>query len=71
MINNNLPPNSPPSEESIQFPCVVYCHGNSGCRIDSIAYIEQFASRGIALFAFDFLGSGISDGEYVSLGYHE
>jgi len=49
----------------------VYCHGNSGCRIDSIAYIEQFASKGIALFAFDFLGSGISDGEYVSLGYHE
>jgi len=28
-------------------------------------------NSGITLFAFDFSGSGRSDGEYVSLGYYE
>ena len=32
---------------------------------------ECTLTTGITVFAFDFAGSGLSDGKYVSLGYHE
>ncbi len=31
----------------------------------------MFASEGISFLNFDFGGCGISEGEYVSLGWHE
>lgn len=52
-------------------PCVIYLHGNSGCRLDALETLEHICAYNIALFAFDFSGSGMSHGDYVSLGYWE
>ncbi|KAJ9451421.1 hypothetical protein DIPPA_12402 [Diplonema papillatum] len=52
-------------------PCVVYLHGNCGSRQDSLECVTVLLPHGITVFAFDFAGSGQSDGEYVSLGYFE
>jgi len=52
-------------------PCVVYCHGNSGCRLDCEGLLDPLLGRGISVFAFDFAGSGLSEGDFVSLGHFE
>ncbi|EGG21210.1 alpha/beta hydrolase fold-1 domain-containing protein [Cavenderia fasciculata] len=54
-----------------QIPCVIYCHGNSGCRLDSIECLKALLPHRISVVAFDFSGSGLSEGEYVSLGHFE
>jgi len=52
---------------------VVYLHGNSSCRVDATrtGVLETVGPLGAALVAFDFAGSGLSDGDYVTLGWHE
>eukprot|EP01064_Diplonema_japonicum_P027658 TRINITY_DN4043_c2_g1_i1.p1 TRINITY_DN4043_c2_g1~~TRINITY_DN4043_c2_g1_i1.p1 ORF type:complete len:486 (+),score=148.43 TRINITY_DN4043_c2_g1_i1:81-1460(+) len=57
-----------PSEK---MPCVVYLHGNCGSRQDSLDCVTVLLPHGISLFSFDFSGSGLSEGEYVSLGHFE
>ena len=52
-------------------PCVIYLHGNSSCKIEGKKMAYYLFSKGIDLFVFDFPGSGKSEGEYISLGYHE
>mmetsp|Transcript_18392 Transcript_18392/g.44329 ORF Transcript_18392/g.44329 Transcript_18392/m.44329 type:complete len:546 (-) Transcript_18392:67-1704(-) len=52
-------------------PCVVYLHGNASCRVEALQYVTLLLPLEITLFCFDFAGCGISDGEYVSLGWHE
>ena len=52
-------------------PCVVYCHGNAGSRLDSLELVPYLLGANITLLAFDFVGCGISGGEYISLGWHE
>mmetsp|Transcript_71553 Transcript_71553/g.186060 ORF Transcript_71553/g.186060 Transcript_71553/m.186060 type:complete len:657 (-) Transcript_71553:97-2067(-) len=51
--------------------CIVYCHGNGSCRLAGFRLARVFLPLGIALCCFDFAGSGMSGGEYVSLGYYE
>jgi len=51
--------------------CVVMCHGNACCRIDGFLQVHCFLPLNIAVCCFDFSGSGMSGGEYVSLGYFE
>jgi pimeloyl-ACP methyl ester carboxylesterase len=51
--------------------CVIYCHGNSGSRIDSEEILETVLKYGMSLFCFDFSGCGMSDGDNISLGYYE
>jgi pimeloyl-ACP methyl ester carboxylesterase len=46
-------------------------HGNSSARIEVIPQLSYLLSLGVAVFAFDFAGSGKSDGDYVSLGHYE
>jgi len=46
-------------------------HGNSSARVEVIPQLSYLLSLGLAVFAFDFAGSGKSDGEFVSLGYYE
>jgi hypothetical protein len=46
-------------------------HGNSSARVEVLPQLSYLLSLGVAVFAFDFAGSGKSDGEYVSLGYYE
>lgn len=51
-------------------PCIIYCHGNGGNKID-IVEIFDFLLWEFNIFSFDFSGSGRSDGDYVTLGYFE
>jgi len=46
-------------------------HGNSSARVEVLPQLSYLLSLGVAVFAFDFAGSGQSDGEYVSLGFYE
>lgn len=46
-------------------------HGNSSARVEVIPQLSYLLSLGVAVFAFDFAGSGKSEGDYVSLGYYE
>ena len=54
-----------------RIPVIIYMHGNSSARVEVIPQLSYLLSLGLAVFAFDFAGSGKSDGEYVSLGYYE
>ncbi|CAN6450504.1 unnamed protein product [Victoria cruziana] len=60
-----------PLPENIPLPCVIYCHGNSGCRADANDAAALLLPSNITLFTLDFSGSGLSEGDYVSLGWHE
>ena len=51
-------------------PVVIYLHGNSSSRIEGLNVARELLKRNINLFVFDFAGSGLSEGEYISLGYH-
>jgi len=61
----------PVQRESNRIPCLIYMHGNSSARVEVIPQLSYLLSLGLAVFSFDFAGSGKSDGEYVSLGYYE
>lgn len=54
-----------------RIPVVIYMHGNSSARVEVLPQLSYLLSLGVAVFSFDFAGSGKSDGEYVSLGYYE
>uniref|UniRef100_A0A1D1Y8W8 Uncharacterized protein yqkD n=2 Tax=Anthurium amnicola TaxID=1678845 RepID=A0A1D1Y8W8_9ARAE len=57
--------------ENTPLPCVIYCHGNSGCRADANEAAVILLPSNITVFTLDFSGSGLSGGDYVSLGWHE
>ena len=59
------------SRNSIVLPCVIYMHGNSSARPEALGQLSLVLSLGATLVTFDFCGSGMSDGEYVSLGFFE
>ena len=52
-------------------PCVIYLHANASSRIEGLHIRRFLLRRNINLCVFDFQGSGLSEGEYISLGYHE
>ena len=52
-------------------PVVIYLHGNSSSRVEGTKLKFDFFKKGINLFVFDFSGCGLSEGKYISLGYHE
>ena len=43
----------------------------SGCRADANEAAVILLPSNITVFALDFSGSGLSGGDYVSLGWHE
>lgn len=51
--------------------CLIYMHGNASARVEVFQQLSFLLSLGTSVFAFDFAGSGLSNGEYVSLGYYE
>ena len=58
--------------------CVVYLDSNSGSRLEGNAVRDLLlaegtlnASSGLPVCVFDFRGSGLSTGQYVSYGHHE
>lgn len=64
-------PVAPPGRSKDQMPVVIYLHGNSSSRMEACGVAKALLSRRIALFCYDAAGCGRSDGEYVSLGWHE
>ncbi|MQM03584.1 hypothetical protein Taro_036370 [Colocasia esculenta] len=54
--------------ENNPLPCVIYCHGN---RADANEAAVILLPSNITVFTLDFSGSGLSGGDYVSLGWHE
>ncbi|KAL0867288.1 hypothetical protein Bca101_046406 [Brassica carinata] len=57
--------------EDRPLPCVIYCHGNSGCRADASEAAIVLLPSNITIFTLDFSGSGVSGGDYVTLGWNE
>ena len=57
--------------KTLSIPIIIYLHGNCGSRTDSMKYIRKILENEINLFCFDFAGCGKSEGEYISLGFHE
>lgn len=64
-----------PRQESVngvtEFPCVIYLHGNSSCRVEALSVLRTCLASGMTVVAFDCGGCGKSDGDYISLGYYE
>ncbi|KAI9989867.1 hypothetical protein PInf_020158 [Phytophthora infestans] len=58
-------------QEQDKRPCIVVLHGNSSCRLGALEIVMYALPAGFTVFALDFSGSGLSEGKYVSLGYHE
>ena len=56
---------------SIEMPVVLYLHGNSSSRLEGLNNLDILLKHNINLFVIDFPGCGLSEGEYISLGYHE
>jgi alpha-beta hydrolase superfamily lysophospholipase len=54
-----------------KLPCIIVLHGNSSCRLGCLEIVSFAIPAGFTVFALDFSGSGLSQGKYVSLGYHE
>lgn len=52
-------------------PCVVYTHGNASCRAEALQVLTNVLATGASLFSFDFAGCGLSQGDYISLGWFE
>ena len=61
-------PECRPKEE---MPVVIYLHGNSSSRLEGLRMANILLKKNINFFIFDFAGSGMSEGKYISLGYHE
>lgn len=59
-----------PADDS-KWPCVIYCHGNCSSRLECLDALQPLLEVGISVFTLDFSGSGLSEGEYISLGFHE
>ena len=51
--------------------CVVYLHSHGGCRLEAINLLPSVADIEMDFCCFDFTGSGLSEGEYTTLGFEE
>lgn len=64
----------PENRPSDKMPVVIYLHENCASRIQALGNkILKICllKHNINLCCFDFAGSGLSEGQYISLGYHE
>jgi alpha/beta superfamily hydrolase len=52
-------------------PVVIYLHGNSSSRLEGLKVATELLKKDINIFVFDFAGCGLSEGEYISLGWYE
>lgn len=64
-------PTTPVGEERQGRPCVIYLHGSSSCRLEALDVLNDLLPHDLDVFCMDFAGSGLSDGDYVSLGHFE
>ena len=57
------------TREKYLMPVVIYLHGNSSFRIEEFRNALDLLKNGINIVMFDFAGCGLSEGEYISLGW--
>lgn len=57
--------------ETNRHRCAIYLHGNASCRLEGLNYIDLLANSDINLCVLDFAGCGLSEGEYITMGYFE
>jgi alpha-beta hydrolase superfamily lysophospholipase len=50
---------------------VIFCHGHAGSLDPDLNYVPAFHRRGYHVLQFDFRAHGRSEGQHVSMGYHE
>lgn len=55
------------------YPCVIYLHGNCSSRLEALncGCLHALLPQGISVLCFDFSGCGLSEGDYVTLGWYE
>ena len=51
--------------------CIVYMHGNASCRLEGLEYAETLMQNCLSVFVYDAAGCGLSEGEYITLGWRE
>lgn len=49
--------------------CVLYCHPNAGNRLTAVSLLKYLVPKDIIVVSFDFVGCGLSDGDYITLGF--
>ena len=66
-------PEAAGENEPAPLPCIVYLHGNCGSRMEALEVLQpaMIVEGGASVCCFDFAGCGLSDGEYISLGWWE
>lgn len=52
-------------------PVVIYLHGLAGSRMEVAPLLELLLPKGVSVFCYDSIASGLSEGRYSSLGWHE
>ena len=57
--------------DEVEQPCVIYLHSATGSRVEATQVLPTVLRAGCTLVAFDFAGSGLSDGEHISWGWFE
>lgn len=60
-----------PFRTTVKRPCYIMLHGNSSSRVVATSMLSFCLGTGASVFAFDFCGSGLSEGEFVTLGHRE
>lgn len=68
LLCSHIVPHSKPEAKQ---PCVVYLHGNCSSRFEAFGMMSHLLKRGLSVFCLDLSGSGRSEGDYISLGWHE
>ena len=58
-------------DSKVSKSCVLYLHGNSSSRLESYQIIDSILPLNISVMAFDYPGCGLSEGDWVSLGFYE
>lgn len=51
--------------------CVIYLHANNGSRVEALEYMPMVVQQHVDFCTFDFEGSGLSSGKFVTLGIRE
>ncbi|KAF1785043.1 Alpha/Beta hydrolase fold [Phytophthora cactorum] len=60
-------PKSGETQEQDKHPCIVVLHGNSSCRLGALEIVMYALPAGFTVFALDFSGSGLSEGNLPRL----
>ena len=60
-----------PNEKIPEMSAIIYLHGNASNQTEGTFLVPIFIPAGCAVLCFDFSGCGMSEGEFISLGYYE